>query len=127
MAVTFSNPNSVHTPLGLYSHTAHAPAGPLLFLSGQLGVRPDGTTPEGIAAQADQAFANIVALLAAHGRAPEDIIKLTTFIVAGADGQAVRDARLKHLGAHRPASTAVYVSALMAPEWLVEVEAVAAG
>lgn len=123
----FSNPSQVHAPLGLYSHVAHVNAGPLLFLSGQLGVRSDGTTPEGIAAQADQAFANIVALLAAHSRAPSDIIKLTTFIVAGADGQAVRDARLKYLGAHRPASTAVYVSALMAPEWLVEVEAVAAG
>ena len=126
-AVQFSNPDGLHTPLGLYSHAAIVPAGTrLLYLSGQLGVRPDGSWPAGIADQADQTFANIVAILAAHGVESNAIVKLTTFIVAGQDGQAVREARLKHLGAHRPASTAVYVSELMDPAWFVEVEAVAA-
>jgi 2-iminobutanoate/2-iminopropanoate deaminase len=121
-----TNPDTVHPPLGLYSHTVKVPAGSeLLYLSGQLGVRPDGSTPPTIAEQADQVFANIVALLKAHGAAPTHIIKLTTFMVAGQDGQKVREARLKHLGAHRPASTAVYVSALVDPAWFVEVEAVA--
>jgi enamine deaminase RidA (YjgF/YER057c/UK114 family) len=49
---------------------------------------------------------------------------LATFIVAGHSGQAVRDARIKHLGQRRPASTAVYVSQLVDPAWCVEVEAV---
>ena len=40
----FSNPDSVHAPLGLYSHTAVVPSGTrLLYLSGQVGVRPDGS------------------------------------------------------------------------------------
>lgn len=69
---------------------------------------------------------NVVAHLAAHGIPPSSIVKLTTFIVAGHDGDAVRAARLKHLGAHRPASTAVFVSQLVDPAWFVEVEAVAA-
>ena len=125
--VEFSNPDGVHAPLGLYSHTAIVRAGAeLLYLSGQVGMRPDGSVGDSIAEQADQVFANIVALLAAHGRAPSDIVKLTTFIVAGQDGERVRDARRKHLGAHRPASTAVYVSQLVDPKWFVEVEAVAA-
>lgn len=125
--LTFLNPDTVHAPLGLYSHTVAVPGGTtLLFISGQVGVRRDGTTPSAIAEQADQVFANIVSLLAAHGLAASDIIKLTTFMVHGHDGQAVRDARLKHLGAHRPASTAVYVSQLVDPAWFVEVEAVAA-
>lgn len=107
--------------------TVNVPAGSeLLVLSGQLGVRPDGSTPTTIAEQADQVFANIVALLAAHELRPTDIVKLTTFMVAGQDGDAVRAARLKHLGAHRPASTAVFVSQLVDPAWFVEVEAVAA-
>ena len=127
MSLSFANPSSVHAPLGLYSHTVSVPADTeLLFISGQLGVRPDGTTPATIAEQADQVFSNIIALLQAHGLNAADIIKLTTFMVAGQDGDAVRAARLKHLGSHRPASTAVFVSALVEPGWFVEVEAVAA-
>lgn len=125
--VNFVNPDVVHPPLGLYTHTVEVPAGTtLLFISGQLGVQKDGKTPETIDQQADLVFGNIVALLRAHGLTEKSIIKLTTFIVHGNDGQAVRNARLKHLGDHRPASTAVYVSQLVDPGWFVEVEAVAA-
>jgi enamine deaminase RidA (YjgF/YER057c/UK114 family) len=124
---SFTNPDSVHAPLGLYSHAVKVPDGTsLLFVSGQLGVRKDGTTPGTIGEQADQAFGNLISLLNAHGLSAPDIVKLTTFIVHGHDGEAVRNARLKHLGNHRPASTAVYVSQLVDPAWFVEVEAVAA-
>jgi 2-iminobutanoate/2-iminopropanoate deaminase len=127
MSPSFENPSSIHAPLGLYSHTVVVPGGTeLLFISGQVGVRPDGSTPPTIAEQADQVFANIVALLRFHGLVPSDIVKLTTFMVAGQDGDAVRAARLKYLGSHRPTSTAVFVSGLVDPAWLVEVEAVAA-
>lgn len=127
MPLHFRNPAGVHPPLGLYSHTVLVPEGTeLVHLSGQLGVDSEGNTPATIGEQADLVFANIVALLRAHGLAPTDIVKLTTFMVAGHDGDAVRAARLKHLGAHRPASTAVFVAALVEPEWFVEVEAVAA-
>jgi 2-iminobutanoate/2-iminopropanoate deaminase len=127
MSLTFANPSCVHPPLGLYSHTVSVPQGTeLLFISGQVGVRPDGTTPPSIEEQSDQVFSNLVALLGAHDLRPTDIIKLTTFMVAGQDGNAVRAARLKHLGSHRPASTAVFVSQLVDPAWFVEVEAVAA-
>ena len=54
------------------------------------------------------------------------LIKLTMFIVAGRDLQAIRAVRAKHMGAHRPASTAVFVAQLADPAWHVEVEAVAA-
>jgi 2-iminobutanoate/2-iminopropanoate deaminase len=127
MTIRYSNPVGVHAPLGLYSHTVSVPEGSeLIFLSGQLGVRPDGSAPTTIEEQADQVFANIVALLKAHGLEATSIIKLTTFMVAGHDGDAVRAARLRHLGFHRPASTAVFVSQLVDPAWFVEVEAVAA-
>ncbi len=89
-------------------------------------MRPDGSTPVTIEEQADQVFANIVALLNSHGLEASNIIKLTTFMVAGQDGDAVRAARLKYLGSHRPASTAVFIAELVDPTWFVEVEAVAA-
>ena len=124
--VAFVNPPTVHAPGGAYSHTAVVPGGTeLVFLSGQIGVRPDGTLPESVAGQADQVFANITALLRAHGLDVGALVKLTMFIVAGRDIQAVRDARAKYLGPHRPASTAVFVSQLVDPAWHVEVEAVA--
>ena len=123
----FSDPDCVYAPLGLYSHTVIVPSGTeLLFLSGQVGVRPDGSVGENIAEQADQVFANIVSLLHAHGLEASNIIKLTTYMIADQNGQDVRTARLKHLGSHRPASTAIYVSQLVDPKWLVEVDAVAA-
>lgn len=127
MTLRISNPAGLHAPLGLYSHTVTVPEGTeLIFLSGQLGVRPDGSVPATLEEQADQVFENIVALLKAHGLATTSIVKLTTFMVIGHDGEAVRAARLKHLGSHRPASTAVFVAQLVDPAWFVEVEAIAA-
>ena len=121
--VAFLNPPTVHAPSAAYSHSAVVPAGAeLVFLSGQVGVRPDGSLPSSISAQADQVFANIGALLAAHGLDASALVKLTMFVVAGQDIQAVRDARAKFLGPYRPASTAVFVSQLVDPKWHVEVE-----
>ena len=125
--VTFLDPPTVHAPAGAYSHTAVVPAGTeLIFFSGQVGMRPDGSLPSSIAEQADQVFANISALLAARGLDAHALVKLSMFIVAGQDIQAVRAARAKHLGACKPASSAFYVTQLVDPAWHVEVEAIAA-
>ena len=125
--VAFLNPPTVHVPGGAYSHSALVPGGTeLLFLSGQVGVRPDGSLPSSVGDQAEQVFANIGALLKAHGLDASALVKITMFVVAGRDMQAVRAARAKFMGEHRPASTAVFVSQLVDPAWHVEVEAVAA-
>lgn len=98
----------------------------MVFISGQIGMRPDGTVPPSIGEQAEQVFSNISALLAAHHLGPEALVKLTAFIVAGQDVQAVRQVRTGFLKGHRPTSTIVYVSQLVEPGWHVEIEAVAA-
>lgn len=126
IALELLNPENVCPPLGLYSHIVKVPAGSeLYYISGQLGVDADGVAPDSIGEQADLVFSNIVKLLESQGLAATNIAKLTTYMVAGQDGQEVRKARIKHLGDHRPASTAVYVSQLVDSDWLVEVEAVA--
>lgn len=125
--ISFLDPKSVHHPGPAYSHSAVVPAGTeLVFLSGQVGARPDGSASASIADQAEQVFANISAVLAAYGLDASSLVKLTTFLVAGQDIQAVRAARSGFLGGHRPTSTLVYVSQLADPAWLVEVEAIAA-
>jgi enamine deaminase RidA (YjgF/YER057c/UK114 family) len=122
---TFTNPTEVHVPNG-YSHSALVPAGTeLVFLSGQVGVRPDGSTPPTLEEQAEQMFNNIVAILQAHKLDQTAIVKITLFIVAGQDIRTVRTARAKLLGSHKPTSTAVFVSQLVDPKLLVECEVIA--
>jgi enamine deaminase RidA (YjgF/YER057c/UK114 family) len=126
-SLRFENPDVVHVPLGPYSHTCVVSAGTdLIYLSGQIGIRPDGTVGSTISEQADQAFANVIALLRAHSVEMENVVKLTVFIVAGHDAEGVRKARVKHFGSHTPTSTTVYVAQLLKPEWFIEVEAIAA-
>ena len=102
------------------------PGARLMFTAGQVGVAPDGTTADGFAAQADQTWANILALLAEGGMGVDDIVKITGYIVGHENFPAYAAARKKALGGIRPASTAIIVPALALPEWVVEIEAVAA-
>lgn len=124
----YLDPAAVHAPLGAYHHTARVAAGTdLVFVSGQVGVAPDGSVPAGFAAQCELVFENLRQCLAAHGLGMGDVVKLNAYLVAGQDVQAMRAIRLRHFGHHRPTSTAVFVPALVSPELLLEVEAVAAG
>ena len=122
----FSDPPEVHKPYG-YSHTAVVPAGTeLVFLAGQVGVRPDGSTPATLEEQSEQMFSNISALLRSHGLDASSLVKITLFVVAGQDIKIVRKARARFLGDHKPTSTAVFISQLVDPALFVECEAIAA-
>ncbi len=127
MPLLLHNPDTVAAPLGRYSHAVEVPAGArLLFLSGQVPVARDGSIAATLSAQADQVYANIVAILAARGAAPSSIVKLTTFMTEDDDGDdCVRKARARYLGEHLPASTAVFVARLVDPAWKIEIDAVA--
>ena len=121
------NPATLHPPGSVHSHAVEVTAGSnLLFFSGQIGMRVDGSVPDSLAEQSQQVYANLDALLAAHGLDAGALVKLSLFVVSGQDMQTVRAARAKFLGPHRPASTAMFVSQLVDPAWLVEVEAIAA-
>jgi enamine deaminase RidA (YjgF/YER057c/UK114 family) len=124
--MTFLNPRDVHTPAGPYSHTAVVPQGSeLVFVAGQVGMRPDGSIPSAFADQADVAFENVRACLAAHGLALDAIVKLGVFLLPGQDFQVLRAVRGRHFGTHRPTSTTVCVPQLASPAFLVEVDAIA--
>jgi NAD(P)H dehydrogenase (quinone) len=126
MSTKFFDPRDVHVPAGPYSHTAVVPPGAeLVFIAGQVGMRADGSVPAGFAEQADVAFENLRACLAAHGLGVEAVVKLGVFVLPGQDFGALRSIREKHFGAHRPTSTSVYVPHLASPAFLLEVEAVA--
>jgi enamine deaminase RidA (YjgF/YER057c/UK114 family) len=122
----FVNPAGVHAPVGPYSHTAVVPPGAaLVFVAGQVGMRPDGSVPATFAEQVEVTFANLLACLAAHGLGVEAVVRLGVFLLPGQDFQALRAVRERHFGAHKPASTTIYVPQLASPAFLVEVEALA--
>jgi enamine deaminase RidA (YjgF/YER057c/UK114 family) len=127
MTTTFVNPRDVHAPVGPYSHTAVVQGGSeLVFISGQVGMRADGSIPSSFAEQVEIAFQNLQACLAAHGLGVDAVVKLGVFVVPGQDFQLLRAARERHFGAHRPTSTSVFVPQLANPPFLVEIEAIAA-
>jgi enamine deaminase RidA (YjgF/YER057c/UK114 family) len=97
-----------------------------LFTAGQVGVAPDGNTMDSIEGQVAQTWANIIALLNEGGMSIDDVVKITGYIVGKENFPAYAAGRKKALGEARPASTAIIVPALAMPEWLVEIEVIAA-
>jgi 2-iminobutanoate/2-iminopropanoate deaminase len=121
------NPDTIAAPIGRYAHAIEtAPGMRQLHISGQVGIAPDGTIAKDIAAQAQQCWRNIAAILAAAGMELTDLIRVNTFLVKAADITASRAARFEALGEFRPASTLLVVSALASPDYLIEIEALAA-
>lgn len=121
------NPAAVAPPGGRYSHAVEVPASArLLYISGQIGAAADGAVPSGIVAQTENCWRNILAILADAGMGIADLVKVTIFLTREEDIAAYREARDRIVGDARPASTLVVCSRLVRPEWLVEVEAVAA-
>lgn len=120
-------PATVAPPFSAYSHAVEIPANSrLLFVSGQLGVAPDGSVPEDFAGQANQAFGNVMAILKEAGMGPADIVRVNTYLTDSGDIGGYRAIRDSHMGGHEAASTMIVISALAQPQFRIEIEAVAA-
>jgi len=109
-------------------------AGNMLFIAGQTGIdETHQVVAGGLGAQAAQAFRNIKAVLEAAGGAPDDIVSLTWYLVDRPaprsmmeDSLAVTEARDTVFPGLVTGQTAVRVKALLTPELLIEIQAVAA-
>lgn len=120
----FINPPNVREPSSSYSHgVLLAPHSKRLIISGQVGVRPDGTIAEGLEAQTEQVFDNLLAVVEAGGMKPTDIVKIVTYCVVPDQFHIVREVRTRKLGKHAPASTLLRVAGLANPDFLIEIEA----
>lgn len=128
MPHTRHNPASVPPPQGSYTQALEVQSGArLLFISGQVGIAPDGGVPSTFDDQCRLIYQNIVHLLAAANMDVTNLAKLTVFLTRPEDARRHGEIRREFLGDHLVASTAVVVAALLNPAWLLEVEAVAAG
>ena len=120
-------PGSIAPPAAGYELAMHVHArSELLYTSGILGNRPDGSIADDIGEQAAEMWRSVAVILAAAGFRADDIVSYTTYAVAGHDLSRVMAARDAFLGSHRAASTLVPVPALARQEWKVEVAVVAA-
>jgi len=101
-------------------------AGDLVFVSGQLALRPGETELLGgtIEEQTEQVFANLRAILEAAGSGLERIVKTTVFLVDLGDFQGMNGVYARHVGDEPPARSTVEISKLPSGA-LVEIEAVA--
>jgi 2-iminobutanoate/2-iminopropanoate deaminase len=121
------NPAGVAGPFGTYSHGIEVESPMrLVFGSGQTGVDTDGRIGEDIEEQSRLLWRNIEGVLAGAGMRVSDIVQLNMLLVNRGDLPTARAVREEYLDGHRPASTLLFVSGLAHPDWLIEIDFVAA-
>ncbi len=108
-------------PISHYCHGVRA--GDRLWISGMVGVAPDGSVPTDTVAQFKLALGYVDSVLRAAGGEPRNIVKVQVFLIDVADRARINPVRQDYFGPHRPASTLIGVAGLVAPELKVEIEA----
>lgn len=98
------------TPVGPYTPIVRA--GDWLVVSGQVGIRDGALVDGGTTAQLVQAMENLARLLDGEGAALSDVVKTTVFLTDLGDYAAMNETYVAAFGEHRPARSAVGVSAL---------------
>lgn len=124
------NPPGILTPRG-YTHVVSVAGGRTVYISGQISANAKGEVvgKGDLKAQTTQVFENLKVALLAAGASAKDVVKINMFVVNLKNEdlpaiRGVRDAFFANL--EPPASTLVGVTALAGPDWLLEIEAIAA-
>lgn len=121
------SPSTIHPPFAPYSAGVEVPSrSRLVFVSGQLGISKDGVIPPDCGGQAELAFANIAAILEEAGMGLGDIVRINAYVTGREHLQAYMQVRNGLFSDPLPASTLMIVAGFARPEFVVEIEAVAA-
>jgi 2-iminobutanoate/2-iminopropanoate deaminase len=113
-----------HAPAAIGPYSQAIQVGSLLFTSGQIPLRADGTLVEGdIKAQTQQVFDNLRAVIEAAGGSLAQVVKTTVFLKDLEDFAGMNGVYEAAFGAHRPARSAVQVARLPR-DARVEIEAI---
>jgi 2-iminobutanoate/2-iminopropanoate deaminase len=117
----------VASQIGKYSDAIEvSPNARWLFTSGTPGLALDGNLPGNISAQAEIAWTHIINMLAKANMDVNDLVKVTHYLLRAEDIPAYVQVRAKFLGDARPASMLLIVPELVKPNFLLEIEAIAA-
>jgi enamine deaminase RidA (YjgF/YER057c/UK114 family) len=125
--VTHSPTEGVYSAVGDYVHAVEVRAAErLLFVAGTIGLDPAGVPGASLDEQLDLIWANIRAILAAADMTVDNIVRLTSYLRDAAYAEANARARVAALGGRLIPTTAI-VAQTLTPDWLVEIEVIAAG
>ena len=130
-AITRTNPPELGAPPG-YSQIVEISANRLIFIAGQTALDADGKVvgKSDFAAQADQVFRNLAIALRARGCTAANLVKITVFLTDMDHLGSYREARNRFFASvtppAAPAATLVEVSKLYGPDFMIEIEAIAA-
>ncbi|MFG1793134.1 RidA family protein [Nocardia sp. NPDC049149] len=121
-------PEGLDTPK-TYSHVVVATGSRMVFVAGQMSDDLDGNLvfAGDLAAQARQVFANLGRALAAAGARPDQVAKITIYVVGHRPEYltVIEEARIALFGDHKPTDVLLGVETLAAPGYLIEVDAIA--
>ena len=120
----FSSSKAYNMNTGYAQCVSISQADRIVYVSGQIPIRPDGTLPETFAEQAKQVWSNIAMQLQEAGLGLDNIVKHTTYLSDRKYRSEYRQVRQAVLGDHEPALT-VIIADIFDEAWLLEVEAVA--
>lgn len=124
---TWHNPPSVPAPPSKHAQAVESRSGlRWLHISGQIGLDGEGRLADSELGQHRQIWANILNLLAAAHMGPEHLVRVCCYVTRTDQIANYRITRDEALRGVEVASTAVVVAALARPEWVVEMDAVAA-
>jgi 2-iminobutanoate/2-iminopropanoate deaminase len=97
-----------------------------MLTSGAPGLSKAGHLPEDISGQAELAWQHVVEMLKRADMEIADVIKVTQYLKRADDIPSYGKVRTRFLGESRPASMLLIVPQLVRPEFLVEIEVIAA-
>lgn len=113
-----------HAPAAIGPYSQAIQVGDLLFTSGQIALRADGTLNDGdISAQTIQVLGNLKAIIEAAGSGLNSVVKTTVFLKNLDDFVAMNQIYAEVFAGHTPARSTVQVAKLPR-DVLVEVEAI---
>jgi enamine deaminase RidA (YjgF/YER057c/UK114 family) len=127
--ITRINPKDIAKPFANYSHVVTAEgAQRLIFCAGQVAADINGKVlpPDDFSAQAKMVMENLTKALAAGGAKLSDVTKITIYICNPHDVPKARDILQTYFDGHPPGSTLCILRGLANPNFLLEIEAIAA-
>ena len=127
--LTRKSPAKTHKPFANYSHVVTAQgASKLVFCAGQVAAEPSGKVlpPDDFAAQTKMVMENLMLALAEGGANLKDVVKVTIYVCNPHDVSKARSILQEYFGDDPPASTLCVLRGLANPNYLLEIEAIAA-
>lgn len=118
-------PSEIFVPVAPYAQAIEATSvNRILFISGTMGLEPEGSLAAGFEGQCEQVWKNIDATLRSANMTFSNLAKLVVWLARRDDWRIAAQIRQRYLGDHKVAMSVIEVG-FIESDWLIEVEAIA--